>query len=371
MALVEPALKRSRQTLKRVFVDIENVDEFGDENVVKVDEVWEIILNYISTNHIALIKAPPKAGKTMLGKLAAAGRVDNLKEQYEVRYCEKLAQVGNYLERWGARTIEELAKTCGKSWTDSCSKKIIYFFDETDELPQDVNTYFINNKYGYAVFASAGTARQPDCSETPKGLLQHTFYYKFPSHRNTVAQWISGRIQTLFQSGGEVDERCIGLMTELMMNLSGGHVGILQYIGSKCEKAETKTFQQMRDGIVSMLRLKREIALARCFGVANGSPDPQQGELIAMMRCSGSTALVDVTGTSQSVFKFSNPSHRHGLSMAYYALETNSTNDHPLENIVEESCVGSFVHALQPELYDWKISTNRDWSEACQVTLGP
>ena len=199
------------------------------------------------------------------------------------------------------------------------------------------------------------TIYRPQTYETPKGLLQHTFIYRSPADRNGVGEWLGGRVRVLFgEAGGTVDEGEVGLMTELLMNLSGGHVGILQHIGCYFEThATNKSFQDVRDCLATMVRNKTHIAQSRCFGVANGPPDPVQAVLISSVRCCGRTAMVNDLGVEREAFDLDNQLHGRGLSQAYYAIADDGAG--PIAK----------VDADQPELYQWKQADQRWRNPKC------
>ena len=165
----EPQPKRAR-TSPNVFVDDANPAVFRDEHLVNVESPWTALLDHIEEHSIAIIRAPPKSGKTMLGVLASSGRVGVVNDRgYEVRYCNSMANVGNFATRWGFRTVMDMAMDSGESRTED-RKTVVYFFDEAGQIPEEINENFINFMYGYAVFAAASVAQVQRSHITPPEL---------------------------------------------------------------------------------------------------------------------------------------------------------------------------------------------------------
>ena len=89
-----------------VFVDDEALDRFGNEHIVSVDEPG------------SLIRAPPKSGRTMLGKLASqrpeASRSGE-PEGFEVRCCSFIADYAYLVKQHGSCNVQVMALDSGAS----------------------------------------------------------------------------------------------------------------------------------------------------------------------------------------------------------------------------------------------------------------
>jgi len=287
-----------------------------------------------------MIRAPPKSGKTFLGKLAH--RVPAVSGSgFSVEFCPFLQNIDDFVVEKKFHNVRTMAQHSG-------DKKVIYYFDETHDIPDGVTQYFVKEQLGYAVFASSGLAKQTDSNITPAELQQNMFQYRSPAEPAQVSRWLTGRIAKLFTM--EQDSPDVRMAADLLMNVSDGHVGIIQFVGVQLERA--RCFESVRESLARLL--STEVATlwgARCFGLENGRPNDEQMMLISRLRCSGDTG---------GEFDFSNPSHRRGLSQAYYApiVQTDSS----IAKVAATSAM-SFVHPLQPMLYKMKFDVEKQWRD--------
>ena len=351
----------------RVFVDCQAVSDFADENIVNVNEPWAQLLDHLESNRIALIRAPPKSGKTMLGELASLGRVEVVNmRRYEVRYCPFISGYANFLQSHGFPHVEAMALDSGASEKNSSRNTLVYFFDEVGEVPEEIYKYFIKKLNGYAVFASTSApARARELGYiTPAELLHCSFFYKSPTTSKKLSKWLARRFAALF--GQLARSKEVMMATKLLLGVSDSHLGIIQYLGCRLEAARCKNLQDVRSFIVAALRSKQRIFYAaRCFGVAGGLPTDAQSTLVSMLRCSGQMKFVDACGCLRGAWKEDNPEHRQGLVQGLYAPMVNVLQPLvPQEE--EESIQMGFTHTLQPELYHSKFEVNDNWRELSQ-----
>lgn len=154
------------------FVDQDNVDAYHDDHIVSVGQHWSELLQHLSCQKLALLIAPPRSGKSLLGQLAARGRVASIdKSAYLVRYVSDVRFIGDYLSRWNESRILDAAYRS----EDSSMPKIVYYFDEAHELPGAVYDAFVKSPRGCAIFATTGTANLSKYP-TPAELVKNSFF---------------------------------------------------------------------------------------------------------------------------------------------------------------------------------------------------
>ena len=296
-----------------MFVDDEDLDMFGSEHIVNVNEPWDALLSHIEDHNIAVIRAPPKSGKTMLGKLASQRRVAVVNERgFQVRYCSSISDYADFVREQGFLNVQEMALDSTASARDDTRKTVVYFFDEAAEIPEHIFMYFMKAHNGHAVFASTSKparARGYVSYVTPAELLKHSFFYKSPASSKTLSCWLAKRFAALF--GQPAASKEVLMATKLLLSVSDSHVGIIQYLGCKLEAAGCKNLRNVRSFIVAALKSKHQIFyFARCFGVANGLPSDAQSVLVSMLRCSGRLKFVDASGRLTEAWREDNSEHR-------------------------------------------------------------
>ena len=228
-------------------------------------------------------------------------------------------------------------------------------------LPDEIMQNFIKFRHGYAVFATASVAympRQGFISVTPPQLLGQSFYYHSPAVVAQLRQWLAGRFGQLFEKES-VDPEVV-IATDLLMNVTRGHVGIIQFLGKELEGGRPRctSLKQLRENLNMLLTGPLEVFYdSRCFGLHNGKPDKEQSQLISMLRCSGRMDYVDEDGGVQTAWDVDNPSHREGMSKAFYAPFSLRRG---CISMVDPKMVMSFVHTLQPELFKRMCETG-EW----------
>lgn len=378
MCGAQPALKRRKVTDatpctatttsmggSRVFVDNLDASDFARENIVSVDEPWARLLDHLEKNRIALVRAPPRSGKTMLGKLASLGRVAVVVERcFEVRYCSFVSDYDTFLGQQGFRNVVEMARDSGASARSSSRKTIVYFFDEVGEIPEDIYKYFIKEPNGYAVFVSTSRPVIPSDYVTPAELLHNSFFYRAPASRDKIFDWLAMRVAALF---GKPDTHKEVLMaTTLLLGVSVAHIGIIQYIGSRLEEAGCRNIEDARAFILAALSTNPRIFYsARCFGLSNGLPTVEQSLLVSMLRCSGQAAFVNAHGVLKQAWKRENREHRLGLAKGLYAPTVKVLEPLVPQKIEEDDLKITFTHMLQPDLYHTKFQVDDSWMELC------
>ena len=342
-----------------VFVDDVRLEIFGKEHIVNVDDPWSALLVHIATNNFALIRAPPKSGKTMLGKLASDGRVAAVdKGGYEVRYCSDISKYAIFVKNQGFTNVEDMAKFSEASAKDSTRKTVVYFFDEAHEIPGDIYQAIIKDICGYAVFASTNAAVCSDSYATPAELRKNSFFYKLPASSEVITTWLAGRLAALFSLPAKDTE--VQMAADLLWHLSGGHIGIIQYLGCKLEKDGCKNLRAVRSYILTTLKFhQNEFFDARCFGVGNGAPE-KQGEILSMLRCSGGLEFVNELGHLKRAWSEKDPVHRRGLSNGFYAPAVSLSK--PLVPVGADIQF-RFTHALQPEVFNTKFTLDPEWEK--------
>lgn len=350
----------------RVFVDNPDVLAFRGQNIVSVDEPWLQLLDHLEERRIALVRAPPKSGKTMLGKLATLGLVEVVKNRrYEVRYCSSMRQCAIFVEEQGFPHVAAMAKHSGASAHDSTKNTVVYFFDEVGQVPKDIYDFFIKDPNGYAVFASTTRPESETGYVTPAELVQNSFFYKSPANRDVLSKWLAGRFAALF---GQLDteEEEVLMATRLLLGISNGHIGIIQYLGCKLEDAYCRNLTDVREFVQRALTTEQDILFpARCFGVANGVPTGDQCVLVSMLRCSGRLEFVDAHGCLEHAWNRENQEHRLGFVRGLYAPTVNVLQPLVPQEKDEDSLKIGFTHMLQPELYDSKFRVNSGWKPQC------
>jgi hypothetical protein len=343
------------------FVDAGDLSAYTDEQLVKVAEPWKILLDFICTvenQKIALVRAPPKGGKSFLGKMADRRRnggrnLAGLGKNFEVRYCPDVSKVEDILQEWGYKSVYEMANASAKSYADPDKPTIVYYFDEAHEIPAEIFTYFVKDMLGYAIFATAGWPTREGENRTlvtPTELQQRMFFYGAPANLTAMADWLGKRLTRMLGNG--VPEQ-VQAATELMMNITGGRIGIIQFIGLELQKwnykSGVKDLAEIRACLKSLLQYPATLAQARCFGKHNGNfaLDDEQAKLLAMLRACGNLTYVDEKGVIRRAWQVSHASHRQGLSKALYAPQQDLN-----QSIVRTTDEGNmtFVHALQPEI---------------------
>ena len=349
-----------------MFADYEDVGMFGNENIVNVDEPWDALLSHIETHKLALIRAPPKSGKSMLGELASRGRVAVVnKRSFEVRYCSFMPDYADFVCEQGFRNVKQMALDSGLSAGDNTRKTVVYFFDEAAEIPEDLLKYFVKKPKGYAVFACTSAPSYAHGYITPPELLKHSFFYKSPASSETVSRWLAGRFAALF--GPDATRKEARMATELLLGVSDLHVGIIQYLGCKLEAAGCKNLRDVRSFITEALKSNQSMIYgARCFGLANGLPTVAQSVLVSMLRCSGRLKFVDASGCLKGAWNKDNRDHRLGLVQGLYAPPVNLVQPLVPQEQEEDSIEMGFIHMLQPELYHTKFEVHDNWRELCQ-----
>jgi len=330
--------------------------EFKDCHVVPVEEAWRELLDFVITQQkrIAVIRAPPRSGKSFLGELGSQKVPDGPWGEVEVRYCANVGSpefLAQLVKEGGYANVAEMAMDSALSNIDSSRKTIVYYLDEAHELPQSIVKAFVKSgaQNGYAIFATAGRATLPESYITPQELLARTFLYRSPAPMTTLRVWLQRKFEELLQSTEEADPAA-----DLLLNLAAGNVGLITFFGNKLEQCRCTDLGLVRQELRRLLSDHKDIYV-RTFGVENGKPDAAQTLLISALRCCGSLTKTTATGQKLPVWDAEDASHRRGLSKAYYAASApRSDPSRCLVQVCTETNI-SFVHPVQPEIYASKF----------------
>lgn len=234
---------------------------------------------------------------------------------------------------------------------DPARKTVVYFFDEMGLIPDQIFRHFVKGQKGYAVFATSTIPRGSSVDVTPPELVKKTLVYHSPASPHALRSWLASQLGKLLKNREEFE---VTLATDLLLNLTGGHIGIIQFLGKQLEDSHCASVMEVRDELWRLLTDGTVLFQARCFGVQNGVPDAEQSELISMLRCSGNLTFIDSNGKVKPAFDLSKQSHRDGLTKAFYAPVSLGTGC--ISKLGESATLG-FVHALQPELYYRRFQT--------------
>ena len=193
----------------KVFIDIVNPADCSDEHLVNVEEPWAALVDHLEVEKIAVIRAPPKSGKSLLGKLASMGRVEVLKKKnYEVRYCTDAECYEHLMKKFGFSSVAEMAEDSEASRRNASRTIVVYFFDEMDEIPHQIFIHFVKNQIGLAVLSTASVPRASPRRITPSELVEKTFAYHSPTSTGVLSNWLAGRLGKLLRRDhGEVGHR--------------------------------------------------------------------------------------------------------------------------------------------------------------------
>ncbi|CAE7235475.1 unnamed protein product [Symbiodinium sp. CCMP2592] len=337
-----------------VFNDGE-VSAFKQEQLVPVEAAWRELLTYIivENQRTAVIRAPPRSGKSFLGILGARKVPAGMWGSAEVRYCANFDPgVLDILTRRGNfNSVAEMAKDSAESGSDCDRATVVYYFDEAHELPAEIINSFIKNgeDNGYAIFATAGRATPARSFVTPPELVAKTLFFRSPAPKAAIKAWLADRLRQLV-----LDDDTATASADLLLNGAAGNIGVVTFFAVQLEQKlpSDKSLRILREVREILAKLTSEFTglYIRIFGTENGKPDDTQAELISSMRCTGSLMRTTPAGEALPLWDPTMPSHRYGLSNAYYTVCAPEDEDGCLAQASAAETI-SFVHPVQPEIY--------------------
>jgi hypothetical protein len=169
-----------------------------------------------------------------------------------------------------------------------------------------------------------------------------------------MRDWLKARFRIRIP---DMPEPEVKATAELIMNIANGGIGLITYLACRVEDARCRTLGDVREQLAQTLEKVSELH-PRVFGTQNGQPGEEQACLVSMLRCCGGLQCIDAAGQSKDMWRPDNPSHRMGLSKAFFAPRMAVSE--PMSRMSEDWPM-TFVHALQPEAFDDKFS--RGWSD--------
>ncbi|CAE7679690.1 unnamed protein product [Symbiodinium sp. CCMP2592] len=336
---------------QRVFNDGE-LSAFKQEQLVPVEAAWRELLEYIimENQRIAMIRAPPRSGKSFLGSLGRRGVPAGPWGAVEVRYCANFdpGVFDLFIRGFKSESVAEMAKDSAESGLDGDRATVVYYFDEAHELPAEIISSFIKNgeDNGYAIFATAGRATPVRSFITPPELVAKTLLFRFPAPKETMRKWLEDRLKKL-----GLDSHTATASADLLLNSAAGSIGVVTFFAVEIEQElkGNKSLRFIREKLCSLISSFSGLYL-RIFGTENGKPDETQAELLSAMRCTGLLMRTTPAGEALPLWDPTIPSHRQGLSNAYYAVCPPDNQDDCLMRTSAAEII-SFVHPLQPEIY--------------------
>ena len=315
-------------------------------DIVPVNDPWEKLLELMKEPRGLVLRAAPRTGKTFLGQAAAeASTRPQALEQAELR-VEYFPTASSFLKQHP----DPVAAA-----TYSAEQGIVFYVDEAQEfetIPGGFVATFFKAPKGRAVFVSP-VSNPFGGSVTPDEVVKNTVIYALPAPAAEINRWLDGRLKILDMKDSEA-------VADLLMELTGGHIGIIQHLGQgimeepTCRKL-SQVKQHLRGLFQDLVRLGNS---ARCFGLQNGDPNVPQAEVISMMRCAGSVVAMDVDVPGQPQFRANDPELRRGFNQAFYApVMIDSGTMGQLGDVDDVA----FVHPLQPEIYNAAFHRKPGW----------